>query len=612
MDLAARATAAYERPDLAERAERARARLTDPRVRVLVVGEFKQGKSQLINALVAAPVCPVDDDVATSVPTVVRRAESPSLTLVRRHREEDAGEAGASEERTEVALEELGRYVSEKGNPANRDGLSYAEVGIPRGILSDGLELVDTPGVGGLGSVHGSATMAVLPTADAVLLVSDASAEYSGTELEFLRQALKLCPNVACVLTKTDLYPEWRRMAELDRGHLAAAEVAARVIPVSSTLRLHAARGGDPALAAESGFPALVGFLRERVVGQSERLAERAAANDVLGITESLAGHMRAELEVCEDPARAEALTGELEAAKTRAVALGDRSARWNQTLSDGIADLTSDIDYDLRDRMRQLVREAEELLEAIKKPASVWEEFAEQVQQRAAAAAAANFVWANERVRWLAEQVADHFSAEGERVAPEPQIGNPDLASSVPDMRLPAGERFGIGQQAFVGVRGGYIGTLMAGMFSTFAGMALLNPFSAGAGVLLGGKTWRDEKRRVTERKRAEMLQAARRYSDDVLFQIGKESRDVLRRVQRELRDHFTGQAEELSRSLAASVQAAEKAVRAGADERSRRAADLRAELERVAALEARARGLVLPAEPARGDAAGSDEPAA
>jgi ribosome biogenesis GTPase A len=62
------ATAAYQRPDLAERLEVARRRLVDPLFHVLVVGEFKQGKSSLINALLGIDVCPVDDDVATAVP----------------------------------------------------------------------------------------------------------------------------------------------------------------------------------------------------------------------------------------------------------------------------------------------------------------------------------------------------------------------------------------------------------------------------------------------------------------------------------------------------------------------------------------------------------------
>jgi hypothetical protein len=46
-----------------------------------VVGEFKQGKSLLVNALVGAPVCPVHDDIATSVATVVSHAPSPALTV---------------------------------------------------------------------------------------------------------------------------------------------------------------------------------------------------------------------------------------------------------------------------------------------------------------------------------------------------------------------------------------------------------------------------------------------------------------------------------------------------------------------------------------------------
>ena len=56
-----------DRADLRRRLEQTKERLLDPSVRVIVVGEFKQGKSQLINALVNAPVCPVDDDIANKI-----------------------------------------------------------------------------------------------------------------------------------------------------------------------------------------------------------------------------------------------------------------------------------------------------------------------------------------------------------------------------------------------------------------------------------------------------------------------------------------------------------------------------------------------------------------
>ncbi|WP_324275202.1 dynamin family protein [Blastococcus brunescens] len=70
------------RADLHRRLALVRERMEAPSVRVLVVGEPKQGKSQLVNALVGAPVCPVADDVATVVPTVIREGSAARAELV--------------------------------------------------------------------------------------------------------------------------------------------------------------------------------------------------------------------------------------------------------------------------------------------------------------------------------------------------------------------------------------------------------------------------------------------------------------------------------------------------------------------------------------------------
>ncbi|MFY9932153.1 MAG: dynamin family protein [Streptosporangiaceae bacterium] len=595
VELALRATTAYQRPDLAVRARQALQRLHNPQVRVLVVGEFKQGKSMLVNALVNAPICPIDDDISTSVPTVVRYAQPPSATLVRGAW--GGGDTDEREERSSVPVEQLASHVSEAGNPGNYAGLKYAEAGIPRQILADGLELVDTPGVGGLGSVQGSATMAMLPSADAILLVSDAAAEYSRPELEFLRQAKLVCPNVACVLTKIDLYPQWQWIAELDRGHLRTAGIEAELLPVSSVLRLHALRGRDHTLNAESGFPALVTFLRERVLGQSEQLANRAAANDVVTITAQLASGMRAELAACEEPGRGARLVAELEQARQRADDLRDRGARWSLVLNDGIADLSADVDYDLRDRMRVIVREAEKALDGAD-PKKIWDQFAAQLEEQAAAAVAANFLWATQRAGWLTAQVAELFEEEGAQSLPQLRTASATVPKMNAEMERPGGEKFGVGQQAFVGLRGGYMGTLMAGMASTFMGMTLLNPFSAAAGLLMGGKMVRDESRRLLDRRRMEAKNTVRRYVDDISFQVGKQSRDMLRHMQRDLRDHFMARSDELVRSAQESLIAAERALQAGEAEQQQRIADLHAELERIAALENEGQALALAAE--------------
>ncbi len=600
VDLALKATVAYQRPDLGARLQHTRKRLADPDVRVLVVGEFKQGKSQLVNALVNAPVCPVDDDISTAVPTMVKYAETTSVTLVRE------GSSGGPPERTEVPAARLAEYVSEAGNPGNKAMLTYAEVGLPRELLAGGLVLVDTPGVGGLGSAHGAATMSALPGADAVLLVSDAAQEYTRPELEFLDAAIKLCPNVACVLTKTDLYPHWRRILELDRGHLAAAGVRAEIFPVSSVLRLHAAKTQDAVLMDESGFHELVGFLLRKVVAQSDAMDRRSTSQDVLAVAEQLGSGMKAELTIQQNPERLDSLVAELTRAKARADELKQRSARWQITLNDGVADLQSDIDYDLRDRLRTIQREAEQLVDDAD-PADIWDQFAEWFHRQVSSAASANFVWAAERARWLAGQVAEHFAEGADIGLPQLRFDDQGMAAKVNQLEQPEVEKFGIGGMLFSGMRGGYGGMLMVGMATTIAGIGLLNPLSLGAGLIFGGKTVRDEKKRMLAKRQNDAKTSVRKHIDEVTFQVGKDSRDMLRLTQRQLRDHFSSLAEEVSTSIAGSVAAAQSAVKTTTSEREARIRDLKAEIARIDGLATRARALLTDAPAAQRTAVGS-----
>jgi hypothetical protein len=306
---------------------------------------------------------------------------------------------------------------------------------------------------------------------------------------------------------------------------------------------------------------------------------------------------MRAELAACEDPGQAARLVAELEQARQRADDLRDRGARWAQVLNDGIADLYADVDHDLRDRMRVVVREAEKVLDDAD-PGKIWDQFATQMEERAAAAVSANFLWATERARWLAAQVADLFEEDSARALPQLRTARAAMPEMIADMEQPGREKFGVGQRAFVGLRGGYIGTLMAGMASTFIGLSLLNPFSAAAGLLMGGKMVRDESRRLLDRRRMEAKNTVRRYVDDVSFQVGKQSRDMLRYMQRDLRDHFMARSDELVRSAQESLIATERALQTGEAERQQRIADLHAELERIAALEHEGQALALEAE--------------
>jgi hypothetical protein len=243
---------------------------------------------------------------------------------------------------------------------------------------------------------------------------------------------------------------------------------------------------------------------------------------------------------------------------------------------------------------MREVTRVAEEEIDEGGDPTRIWEQLSTWVQQQVASGASANFVWATQRARWLAQQVATHFDDQREAILPALRTEASAALGSVREMKVREGESWSLGHQALTGLRGGYIGVLMFGFIGTMVGLTLLNPISIGAGLLLGGKTISDERRRVVARRQAEAKTAVRRYVDDVTFQVGKDSRDMLRGVQRDLRDHFTALAEQLNRSLKESLTSAERSVTTTQGETERRLAEIETELAKLERLQQRVRTLL------------------
>ena len=565
------------RPDLQRRLGATRDRLQGRGVRVLVAGAPRKGKSTLVDALVGAPVCVAGDDTPSPVPTVVHEAAVPEAVLVF-----SRPDGASAVDRVPVPVESLPTAVREAaGRGPSR--LLRAEVGLPRRLLQGGLELVDTPGVGGIGPAGALATVELLPGADAVVLVSDASQEFTAPELALIRQATALCPTVVCVLTKTDTAPHWRTVLELDRMHLRNAGIAVPVFAVSSPLEQLAVARQDRELHEESGFPALLGHLRTQVAERAGAVTARALAHDLASVTEQLAMGLRTELAALQDPAGSAALTAVLEDAKGRADDLRRRSSRWQQLLSDGVTDLMSDIDYDLRDRSRAVVREAEEAIDA-RDPGPMWDEFTDWVHQRVAGAVADSYVWAAQRSEWLAAQVVEQFERDGGAELPELVIGDAQaiLGELVELADIDRGD-MSVRERLLIGVRGSYSGVLMTGLVTSLTGMALLNPVSLAAGVLLGRKVYNDDRSNRAQRRRNEAKAAVRRHLDEVVFQVGKHLKDRLRLVQRTLRDLITDTVDAMSDSLAEATKAAQRSAKVAAAEREARIRTVRGLLDRV-----------------------------
>lgn len=586
LDRTAKVATSAGRSDLVDRVEAAKSRVLDPRRRIIVVGPLKQGKSQFVNSLLNLTVCSVGDDETTAIPTVVSNADSFSAQLV-------LANPGDEPIRVDVPLEEITTVTPASPRAQGREVLRL-DIAVPSPLLADGLVLVDTPGVGGHGNPHAAGTLGLIPSADAVLVVSDASREFTEPELAFLRQVQGLCPAVAVLITKIDLYPHWRQIVEANRGHLDRAGITVQMLPVSSLLRSHAVRLNDEELNAESGFQQLYAFLRDDVVARADVLARASVSLDVRSVTEHLTLSFGSELAALKDPERAAAAVAGLQRAKSAAEELHKRSSQWQQTLGDGIADLASDIDHDLRDRLRRVTREAEETVDE-GDPGKDWPQLGEWLEEQIAASVGDNFVWAHERALWLSELVAEHFASSGAAALPDLDLGDLDnVLEPVTSLADLESGRVGITQKVLVGMRGSYGGVLMFGLITTFVGLSLLNPISIGAGVLLGTKAYKEDKENRVKARRSEAKMAIRRFTDDVSFQVGKESKDRLRQIQRVLRDHFTSIAEQTLRSLNESLRSAQEAAAADNTDRTARIAQLENDMRLVSELNARATRLV------------------
>ncbi len=570
-----------ERTDLDKRVKAARARLAQTGCNVLVVGEFKKGKSTLINALLNAPVCPVDDDVATAKPIEIRHANEPMAAVV--YRQEDIADEKPPVVR-QIRFEDLPTYASEPPTAPDANEVCAVRVGLPRQLLGTGLVIVDTPGVGGLGSTHSAITIGALPTADAVLFVTDASQELTASEMEFLRTARALCPATVCVLTKIDFYPQWRRILELNKGHLQRAGMSPVMLPVSSPLRMAAIDQNDKDLNTESGFGELVAVLRDELAARAERASLGRLASELAEMLDHLESQLRTELAVLDDPEESARLVRQLETAKEKADRLRGQASRWQQTLNDGTGDLGADVEFDLRARFRDLIRDAEESIEKVD-PARTWEEFEPWLSKQAGSAMSANYMMLHERAVQLAQQVATHFDTDQQDIIEHLKID--ELVTLEHDFEVKAAfkvERPKAVNNALSALRGTSGGMVMLSAFANVAAVSLAAPAIVFVGVVMGRKMMKDEKSRQLTQRRMQAKASVRKYTDDLMFVAGKDSRDTLRRLNRQLRDYFLGRAEELTSSTSESLAAAQQAIRSSEQTRTQRKKTVTVLLNQVA----------------------------
>ena len=187
---------------VAEEARELAARVSEGRFYVACVGQFKRGKSTLLNALVGHEVVPTGFVPVTAVPTVIRFGDKPHARVRMR-----------DGQWRDVAMPDLKEYVTEERNPENKKAVDGAEVFVPSPLLSSGMCFVDTPGLGSIFTGNTATTQAFIPHIDAALVVVGADPPIAGEELALVESIGTQVQDLILIINKADRTSDPERAA---------------------------------------------------------------------------------------------------------------------------------------------------------------------------------------------------------------------------------------------------------------------------------------------------------------------------------------------------------------------------------------------------------------
>ena len=240
--------------------------LADPRIRVVVCGEWSTGKSTLVNALVgSSDLLPMDVAPCTSYITVVESSPTSRIEVVR------DGTAAPLSRQEFLAL------TADKEGDAT---IETIRVTAPLSWPNDPAVLVDTPGLADITKTRSEVTLFFLPQADVILLVVDAVTGVKDSVLTFVREHLTAREQrrVIFAMNRKDTL---NTVEDVARRLAACGRDMERDLPSAKWIATDARSGlkADGAGYQESGIPGLREVIEEMVRSDRNAILTRRFVN---------------------------------------------------------------------------------------------------------------------------------------------------------------------------------------------------------------------------------------------------------------------------------------------------------------------------------------------
>lgn len=264
-------------------------RLSAVAFQLAVLGQFKRGKSTLLNALIGAPALSTSILPLTSVPTFVTGGPILSVKLARLD--------GEVVEQRFAEIEDLAAAVAavttEEQNPHNVKRIERACVTVPSDGWLNNVILIDTPGIGSTHAHNTDAAHRALSECDAALFVLSVDPPITEVETEYLAAICKTVSHVVIVLNKIDLVDDGDRNKVIQfLGNVleqqSHAQIDPTIFPVSARAAIAAKANCDDNAWRGSGLYALEQYIRNELVGRRRAYLRVSIGKKILEILAEL------------------------------------------------------------------------------------------------------------------------------------------------------------------------------------------------------------------------------------------------------------------------------------------------------------------------------------
>ena len=162
-------------------------------INISVIGQFKRGKSTLVNAILGEEIMPVGIVPVTAVVTEIKYGEKSADV----HFQNGIVKS--------VEFDDLHEYINEQENSNNKLGVSSVTMFTPSDFLKNGITLVDTPGVGSIHRKNTDAANAFVKESDAVIFMLSVDSPINQIEIGFLKNAREYASKFYFVVNKIDV-----------------------------------------------------------------------------------------------------------------------------------------------------------------------------------------------------------------------------------------------------------------------------------------------------------------------------------------------------------------------------------------------------------------------